>query len=117
MTEKEFKRFNYSCGGNNYILRGNARWIAFQSSIVGMLRRRFDEQFNLVVYSTSGGNVVNYICVPYADIKHLFTDELLTIKADGTECWNCVIRDEKLMVHANSGYAVNIDKYLNVGFG
>jgi hypothetical protein len=116
MTEQEIKLLNYNHGRNNYILRGNAKWVAFQKHIVEKLRSDFLKDFNIVIYwYKQESKDVDYICVPYKCISSLLVDEHLSYKKDGSVCWNFIIKDDFLMVHANSKYSLNITPFLNTG--
>jgi predicted HNH restriction endonuclease len=114
MTESEIKQFNYTQGGHNYVLRGNADWVAFQKHIVERLIKDFGEQFNFIIYWNEAATTnVGYICVPYSIMKTVMTEEHLSHKKDGSVCWNFIIKEKALMVHANSKYAIPIEPYLN----
>ena len=119
MTEQEIKLLNYKNGKNNYILKGNAQWVAFQKNIVDKLIAEFQYNFNIVIYwySTASTNEIDYICVPYSVVLPLMSEEHLSHKKDGTICWNFIIKGNLLMVHANSNFSINIEDYLNINIG
>lgn len=114
MTEQEIRQLNYTKGGNNYVLRGNADWVAFQKQIVERLKSEYGNEFNIVIYwNEKSQTSIGYVCIPYDVVKTLMTDEHLSHKKDGSTCWNFIIKNHFLMVHANSKYAINIEPYLN----
>lgn len=117
MTRKELIQNNYKFGKNNYILLGNQKWVAFQKSIVDQLIQKYGEAFNIIIYwdrqSHDEDQDVNYVCVPYAHIKTLLTPQHLSTKKAGNLCWNFIIKNGSLMVHANSSYSLRIDPYIN----
>lgn len=116
MTRKEILQFNYKNGGNNYILMGNQKWVAFQKSIVDELIAKYNSNFNLIIYwyaSEDKNSDVDYICVPYSKICNLLTPTHLSLTTSGNLRWMFIIKDGYLMAHANSLYSVKIDPYLN----
>ncbi len=112
MTISELKALNYTKGGNNYVLVGNKKWVAFIKNKINLLKERFNDDFNIVI-CWGDENSADYICVPYNDIKHLLVDEHLTNSTTGSLRWTFIIKNDLLCVHANSKYSINIAKYLN----
>jgi hypothetical protein len=116
MTDKEIKALNYTKGTNNYILLGNSKWVAFQKHIIDKLRTEYNDSFNLVIYwYANDASRIEYVCIPYKAVSHLMTDNHLSNKKDGSLCWTFIIKDNQLMVHANSNYSHDISRYFNVG--
>ena len=116
MTEKDILKYNYTNGGNNYILLGNTKWIAFTKNVIqNKLIPTYGNNFNLVVYwhNTANPEVVDFICVPYSAVCHLLIDEHLTGRNTNRERWTFIIKDNLFCVHANTNFSVDISRYLN----
>lgn len=116
MTETDILKYNYTKGGNNYVLLGNTKWIAFTKNVIqNKLILKYGNSFNLIVYwrNTTDTENVDFICVPYSAISHLLIDEHLTGRYSRRERWNFIIKDNLLCVHANSNFAIDITPYLN----
>jgi hypothetical protein len=91
---------------------GNTKWIAFQKNIIDKLKEKYNDKFNIIVYWSKGSSNddIDYICVPYSDLKSLLTQEHLS---SGNQRWCCIIKDNRLMVRANKKYSISISAYLN----
>lgn len=116
MTENEIRQYNYTKGFNNYILKGNQKWIAFSKRVIeDKLKPAYGTQFNLIIYwySVPESTAVDYIKVPYSAIAHLLTEEHLTGAGTNMERWNMIIKGGLLCAHANSKYSINIAPYLH----
>lgn len=116
MNKQELLQHNYTKGGNNYILLGNTKWIAFTRNIIdNKLKPKFGNDFNLIVYWSNGSekDCVDYICVPYSKVSHLLTEEHLTGRNTNRERWNFIIKDGLFCVHANTKHSIKIASYLN----
>lgn len=116
MTETEILKHSYKNGGNNYILLGNRKWIAFTKNVIcNKLIPKYGNDFNLVVYwhNTSNEDDIDFICVPYSALSHLLIDEHLTGINTPRERWNFIIKDNLLCVHANTNFSIDITPYLN----
>lgn len=116
MTEKDILKYNYSNGGNNYILLGNTKWIAFTKNVIqNKLIPKYGNNFNLVVYwhISADTEEINFICVPYSAVSHLLIDEHLTGRNTPRERWTFIIKDNLFCVHANTNFSIDISPYLN----
>lgn len=116
MTETDILKHNYQNGGNNYVLLGNTKWIAFTKNVIqNKLIPKFGDNFNLVVYwhNTTNSEEVDFICVPYSAVCHLLIDEHLTGRNTSRERWTFIIKDNLFCVHANTNFSLDITKYLN----
>ncbi|MCM1490057.1 MAG: hypothetical protein NC095_04450 [Muribaculum sp.] len=114
MTEQEIRRMNYTYGGNNYVLLGNTKWIAFTKNVIEKkIKPKFGLDFNLIIYWYNADGGIDYIKVPYKRVSHLFTDEHITGKGTPRERWNFIIKDNLLCVHANTYYSIDIMPYLH----
>lgn len=116
MTEKDILKYNYTNGGNNYILLGNTKWIAFTKNVIqNKLIPKYGYKFNLIVYWQRSSNTdkVDFICVPYSVVSHLLVDEHLTGRDTPRERWTFIIKDNLFCVHANTNFSVDITPYLN----
>lgn len=116
MTEANIFKYSYQNGGNNYVLLGNRKWIAFTKNvIINKLISKYGDGFNLVVYwhKNSNGEDVDFICVPYSAVSHLLIDEHLTGRGTPRERWNFIIKDNLFCVHGNTNFSVDITQYLN----
>lgn len=116
MTETDILKHNYQNGGNDYVLLGNTKWIAFTKNVIqNKLIPKFGNNFNLVVYwhSSTKTENVDFICVPYSAVSHLLIDEHLTGRNTSRERWTFIIKDNLFCVHANTNFSVDITRYLN----
>ena len=109
MTELELQQLNYTNGCNNYIVRGEAsnHWVGFSELIIGKLKNKFGENFNLIIYWHNKSNDIEYLFIPYTDIKHLLVHNTTQRR------WHFTIKDEMLRYNNNSNYAIEISKYTN----
>ena len=116
MTERELLAHNYRNGGNNYILLGNQKWIAFIKNVIRTkLIPQFGHKFNLIIYwyKNSNREDIDFVCIPYTALAHLLTDEHLSGLNSNRERWNFIIKDNLLCVHANTNYSIDISPYIN----
>lgn len=116
MTETDILKHNYQNGGNNYVLLGNTKWIAFTKNVIqNKLIPKFGNNFNLVVYwhSSIKTENVDFICVPYSAVSHLLIDEHLTGRNTSRERWTFIIKENLFCVHANTNFSIDITPYLN----
>lgn len=116
MTEKDILKYNYTNGGNNYILLGNTKWIAFTKNVIqNKLIPHYGNNFNLIVYwhRSTDTEEINFICVPYSEVSHLLIDEHLTGRNTPRERWTFIIKDNPFCVHANTNFSIDISPYLN----
>ena len=113
MIELELRKINYTEGGNNYVARAEAenQWVGFAQSVVNSLIESYGDNFNFIVYWHNKHNEVEFISIPYLDIKHLLHEEFLS--SNPTK-WHFVIRDNELQLRGNSNYAIDISKYSNI---
>ena len=113
MTEFELRKINYTEGGNNYVARGEAEnhWVGFAQSVVNMLIDSYGDNFNFIIYWHNKQNDVEFVSIPYPDIKHLLLDEFLS---SNPSKWHFVIRGNELKLRGNSNYVVDIRKYVNI---
>ena len=113
MTELELRKINYTEGGNNYVARGEAEnhWVGFAQSVVNILIESYGDNFNFIIYWHNKHNEVEFISIPYLDIKHLLHEEFLS---SNPSKWHFVIRDNELQLRGNSNYAIDISKYSNI---
>ena len=71
----------------------------------------YGDNFNFIVYWHNKHNEVEFISIPYLDIKHLLHEEFLS---SNPSKWHFVIRDNELQLRGNSNYAIDISKYSNI---
>ena len=105
---------NYKNGGNNYILKADSRnrWCGFNKNVIDQLRRKYDTNFNLILWGTQSDS--DFYCIPYNSVEHLFVPEHMTkgkIAEQGNERWTAIIESHKFKMHANSMYSVNIENF------
>jgi len=102
---------NWSDGGNNYVLKGNPKnkWVGFQETVLIELEERFKDKFNIVIW-TNPNKEEDYYCIPYSQVKHLFTDEHKT-KGKYKNRWTAIILEHNFLMHSNSRLAVDISHY------
>lgn len=105
---------NYNEGGNNYILRADSknRWCGFNKNTIDKLRNKYDLAFNIVIWGTKSEN--DYYCIPFSALEHLFTAEHMTtgkIAEQGNQRWTAIIENHIFKMHANSMFAVNIERF------
>lgn len=116
MTETDILKHNYKNGGNNYVLLGNTKWIAFTKNVIqNKLIPKFGNNFNLIIYwhSSTKTENVDFICVPYSAISHLLIDEHLTGRNTPRERWTFIIKGNLFCVHSNTNFSIDISPYLN----
>ncbi len=114
MTEELIKTIGYKNGEPNYVLKANLfnRWHALTKSVIDKLLNKFGDNFNIVIY-WNVKDKVEYYSYPYTLIKHLLVDDHLTLSENNISRWNFIIKDDKLCVHANLNFSVNIKSYFN----
>ena len=102
---------NWNDGGNNYILKGNPKnkWVGFQETVLNDLTAKFGNNFNVVIW-TDANNADDYYCIPYADIKHLFTEEHKTTGKFPNR-WTAIILEHQFLMHSNSQLSVDIRSF------
>ena len=112
MTEFELQKINYTNGGNNYVAKGEAEnhWVGFAQSIVNSLINSYGDNFNFIIYWHNKQREVEFISIPYLDIKHLLLEEFLS---SNPSKWHFVIRGNEMKLRGNSNYVIDISKYFN----
>ena len=112
MTELELRKINYTKGGNNYVARAEAEnhWVGFTQSVVNSLIESYGDNFNFIIYWHNKHNEVEFISIPYLDVKHLLLEEFLS---SNPSKWHFVIRDNELKLRGNSNYVIDISQYIN----
>lgn len=116
MKEHELLSNNYRNGGINYIRKSNLEnhWVDFSKTVVDKLIKKYGDNLNLVIYWITDADNVSYYQIPYKSIRHLMTDEHLTIEANGEKRrWMFTITDNLLCIHANTQYSVDVSIFLN----
>lgn len=113
MTEFELRKINHTKRGNNYVAKSEAKnhWVGFAKSVVNKLINSYGNNFNFIIYWHNKHNEVEFISIPYLDIKHLLLEEFLTKEPYK---WHFVISDNKLKLRGNSNYSIDISKYINI---
>lgn len=113
MTELELRKINYTEGGNNYVARAEAEnhWVGFAQSVVNSLVESYGDNFNFIIYWHNKHNEVEFISIPYLDIKHFLLKEFLS---SNPSKWHFVIRNNELKLRGNSNYVIDISKYINI---
>lgn len=85
MTEIEILRYSYRNGGKNYVRKSNLEnhWVDFSKAIINKLTKKHGDYFSLVIYWITDVDNVSYYQIPYKEIRHLLTEEHLTVEANG----------------------------------
>ena len=102
---------NWNKGGNSYVLKGNPKnkWVGFQESVIDELIEKFNDKFNLVIW-TNKEVEDDYYCIPFESVKHLFTEERKTTGKFSNR-WTAIIKDERFLMHSNQNYSIDISEY------
>ena len=99
---------NWDDDGNNYVLKGNPKnkWVGFQKSVLTKLLKKYGDNFNIVIW-TDADSDNDYYCIPYTEIKHLFTEENKTT-GKYVNRWTAIVLDHQFLMHSNSKLSVDI---------
>jgi predicted restriction endonuclease len=100
---------NWKDGGNNYVLRGKSTWIGFQENRIIDLSDKFNNDFNIVIWSDEN-NENDYYCIPFKAVEHLFTEEHKTT-GKFTNRWTVIILDHQFLMHNNPQLSADISEY------
>ena len=101
---------NWTDGGNNYILKASAhnKWSGFQESVIIDLSIKFDDNFNIVIW-TDEQNEDDYYCIPFKSVRHLFSEEYKTTGIS-PDRWTAIIRNHQFLM-SNSQLSVDISAF------
>jgi 5-methylcytosine-specific restriction protein A len=99
---------NWRSGGNHYVLNATSpnKWSGFQESVINRLRKKYGDDFYIVIWSDRGKEN-DFYNIPFRKLKHLFTDEHKTT-GNFKNRWTAIIQDDQFLMHANSRLAVDI---------
>jgi predicted HNH restriction endonuclease len=102
----DFKNWNSS--GKHYVLKATSpnKWIGFQESVIIYLKKKFGDDFFLVIW-TDRGKENDFYNIPFKKLKHLFTDKHKTT-GKFTQRWTATILNGNFLMHSNSRLAVDI---------
>ncbi|MCP3940508.1 MAG: hypothetical protein GY710_03385 [Desulfobacteraceae bacterium] len=106
---------NWRSGGKYYVLNATSpnKWTGFQESVIDRLKKNFDDDFYIVIWSDRSKEN-DFYNIPFSKLMHLFTDEHKTTGKFKNR-WTAVIDDGNFLMHANSRLAVSInDDYGNL---
>lgn len=109
---------NWRSGGKHYVLNATSsnKWTGFQESVIDKLKKKFGDDFYIVIWSNRNEED-DFYNIPFYKLKHLFTDEHKTT-GNFTNRWTAVIDDGIFLMHANSSLAVSIkEDYGNLHIG
>lgn len=101
---------NWNDGGNSYILKSDSsnRWTGFQASVIERLRKKYNLEFNIIIYSVK--TIDDYYCIPFKELDHLFTEENKT-SGKYANRWTATLVDHTLRLKGNNNLSLNIKKY------
>lgn len=105
---------NHSKGGNNYVLKADSknRWTGFNKKTIEQLIDKFGSAFNIVLWGSKSES--DFYCIPFSALEHLFTKEHMTkgtLAEQGNHRWTATVTDHVFKMHANSMYAVRIERF------
>ena len=102
---------NWTDGGNNYILKASAhnKWSGFQESVIIDLSNKFDDNFNIVIW-TDEQNEDDYYCIPFKSVRHLFSEEHKTT-GKYPDRWTAIIRNHQFLMRSNSQLSIDISNF------
>jgi predicted HNH restriction endonuclease len=99
---------NWRQGGKHYVLKASSenKWAGFQESVIIELKRKFGDDFFLVIWSEES-NENDFYNIPFRKVCHLFTDDHKTT-GKYPDRWTAIIWEDQFLMHSNSRLAVDI---------